>query len=76
MSENKAAAIHEYLTLSGKNERFDAEIIKLLLEENHIIQCEKINEGPHIIQYKFDDLITFRVQVQSDESLVRVANMM
>jgi hypothetical protein len=33
MSEKKAAAIHEYLTLAGKNGQFAAEVIKLILEE-------------------------------------------
>jgi hypothetical protein len=66
MSENKAAAIHEYLTLAGKNGRFAAEIIKLLLEEKRMIQREKINEGRRVIQYKVHDVVTVRVQVQSN----------
>jgi hypothetical protein len=45
MAENKAAAIHEYLTLAGKNDRFTVENIKLLMEETRMIQREKINEG-------------------------------
>jgi hypothetical protein len=45
MSENKAAAIHKYITLAGRNVRFAAESIKLLLEDKRMIQREKINEG-------------------------------
>jgi hypothetical protein len=76
MSENKAAAIHEYLTLAGRDGRFAAEIIKLLLEEKRMIQREKINEGRHVIQYKVNDVVTVIVQVQSDASRGRVMKMM
>jgi hypothetical protein len=76
MSENEASAIHEYLTLAGKNGRFAAEIIKLLLEGKRMIQREKINEGRHAIQYKVHDVVTVRVQVQSDASRGRVVKMM
>jgi flagellar basal body L-ring protein FlgH len=41
-----------------------------------MIQREKINEGRHIIQYKVNDVVTVRVQVQSDASRGRVAKMM
>jgi hypothetical protein len=45
MSENKAAAMHKYLTLAEKNGRFAVEMIKLLMEEKRMIQREKIDEG-------------------------------
>jgi hypothetical protein len=76
MSENKAAAIHEYLTLAGNNGRFAAEIVKLLLEEKSMIQRDKINEGHYVIQYNIHDVVTFRVQVQSNSSRGIVAKMM
>jgi hypothetical protein len=33
-----------------------------------MIQREKINEGRRVIQYKVHDIVTVRVQVQSDAS--------
>jgi hypothetical protein len=50
--------------------------IKLLLEEKRMIQREKINEGRHVIQYKVNDVVSVRVQVQSDASRGRVLKMM
>jgi hypothetical protein len=76
ISEHKASAIHEYLTLAGNNGRFSGEIIKLLLEEKHMIQREKINEGRRVIQYNVNVVVTVRVQVQSDASRGRVTKMM
>jgi hypothetical protein len=68
LNSNNVAAVHEYLALAGGHGRFAPEILRLLLEEKRMISREKINEGRHVVCYKIDDLVTVRVQAQSNAS--------
>jgi flagellar basal body L-ring protein FlgH len=40
-----------------------------------MIAREKVNEGRHIVVYNIGDIVTVRVQVQSNTSRNRVANL-
>jgi hypothetical protein len=41
-----------------------------------MVAREKINEGQHHVVYKIDDVVTVRVQVQSDSSRNRVGKLL
>jgi hypothetical protein len=75
ITNNNAAAVHEYLTLARNNGRFAIEIVKLLLEEKRTVAREKINEGRHVVSYNIGDLVTVRVQVKSNSSRNQVAKL-
>jgi acyl dehydratase len=76
VTDDSAGAVHRYLSLAGSNGTFTSEVLKLLLEENRMVAREKINEGRHQVVYKIDDVVTVRVQVQSDSSRNRVGKLL
>jgi len=75
LSDDVALSVQRYLTSLGDEHGLAKEMLRLLSEERREAHRERINAQRKQVIYKLGDLVTAKVQRQSNESLGRVGKL-